>query len=89
LADWCPFAVNGCWALCDNIYECVCVVTTVAMEMLLRDFGPYGIMFMTVCVFLLFYIFLVILDGQFTSRFLIACISVTSSLKQLTDWISN
>jgi hypothetical protein len=32
------------WALWDNIYECV--VVTVAMVMLLRDFGPCGIVFM-------------------------------------------
>jgi hypothetical protein len=28
----------------------VCVVTTVALVKLSRDFGPYGIIFMTVCV---------------------------------------
>jgi uncharacterized YccA/Bax inhibitor family protein len=28
----------------------LCVVITVAMEMLLRDFGPYGIIFMNLCV---------------------------------------
>jgi hypothetical protein len=28
-------------ALCDNIYECVCFVISVAMAMLLKDFGPY------------------------------------------------
>jgi hypothetical protein len=33
----------------------VCVVITVAMVMLLQDFGPYGILFMT--VFLLLSIF--------------------------------
>jgi hypothetical protein len=31
--------------LIDNIYD-VCVVITVAMVMLLRDFGPYGKIFM-------------------------------------------
>jgi hypothetical protein len=31
-----------------NIY--VCVVITVATIMLLRYFGPYGIIFMTVCL---------------------------------------
>lgn len=30
-------AVKGFWALWDNIYDCV---TTFAMIMLLRDFGP-------------------------------------------------
>jgi hypothetical protein len=28
----------------------VCVVKIVSMIMLLRDFGPYGIIFMNVCV---------------------------------------
>jgi hypothetical protein len=37
---------------------------TVAMAMLLRDFGPYGIIFMNVFTTL---DFPVILDGQFTS----------------------
>jgi hypothetical protein len=31
----------------------MCFVITVAMVMLLRDFGPYGIIFMTMCVLLL------------------------------------
>jgi hypothetical protein len=42
----------------------VCVVITVAMVMLLRDFGPYGII--EVCVFISL-VFPVILDEQFTS----------------------
>jgi hypothetical protein len=29
----------------------VCVVITIAMVMLLRDFQPYGIIFMTMCVY--------------------------------------
>jgi hypothetical protein len=29
---------------------CVCIVITAAVEMLLRDFGPYGITSMDVCV---------------------------------------
>jgi hypothetical protein len=29
----------------------VCVVITVIMVMLLRDFGPYGIIFMIMCVY--------------------------------------
>jgi hypothetical protein len=29
----------------------VCAVITIAMIMLLRDFGPYGIIFMTACVY--------------------------------------
>jgi hypothetical protein len=29
----------------------VCVVITVAMVMLLRDFGPYGIIFVSMCVY--------------------------------------
>jgi hypothetical protein len=28
-----------------------CVVISVAMVLLLRDFGPYGIIFMTMCVY--------------------------------------
>jgi hypothetical protein len=43
----------------------VCVVVTVAMVMLLRDFWPYWIIFMK-CVFTTLY-FPVILDGQLTS----------------------
>jgi hypothetical protein len=42
----------------------VCVVITVAMAMLLRNFGPHGILFMSVCNAL---DFPVILDGKFTS----------------------
>jgi hypothetical protein len=38
------FAVKGFWALWDKIYECVFVI--VAMVLMLRDFGPYGIRFM-------------------------------------------
>jgi hypothetical protein len=33
------------------IFMNVCVVTTVAMVMLLRDFRPYGIIFMTMYVY--------------------------------------
>jgi hypothetical protein len=45
----------------------VCVVITVAMVMLSRrDFGPYGIILMTVCVFAILD-FPVILGWQFTS----------------------
>jgi hypothetical protein len=29
----------------------VCVVKTVALLMLLRDFEPYGIIFLTMCVY--------------------------------------
>jgi hypothetical protein len=29
----------------------VCIVITVAIVILLRDFGPYGIMFMAICVY--------------------------------------
>jgi hypothetical protein len=43
--------VTGFWALWDNIYEYVCVIT-VAMVMLLRDFGPHGTVFMIVCLLL-------------------------------------
>jgi hypothetical protein len=39
----------GFWALWDIIYD-VCVVITVSMVMLLWDFGPNGIIFMTMCV---------------------------------------
>jgi hypothetical protein len=42
--------VQGFWALWGNNYE-LCVVITVAMIMLLRDFGPCGIIFMTMCVY--------------------------------------
>jgi hypothetical protein len=45
-------AVKGSWALWDNIYD-VCAAITVAMVMLVRDFGPNRIIFMTVCVLLL------------------------------------
>jgi hypothetical protein len=44
----------------------VCVLITVAMVMLLKDSGLYGIIFMTVCVFTTLD-FPVILDGQFTN----------------------
>jgi hypothetical protein len=47
----------------DNIYD-VCVVITVAMVMLLRYFGSYGMTFMTVRVAL---DFSTILDGKFFS----------------------
>jgi hypothetical protein len=43
-------AVTGFWALRDNTYD-VHAVITVAMVKLLRDFGSYGIMFMTVYCF--------------------------------------
>jgi uncharacterized YccA/Bax inhibitor family protein len=36
--------------LCGKTFINVCVVITVAMVMLLRDFGPYGIIFMNLCV---------------------------------------
>jgi len=46
------FAVKGFWALRDNtICMDLCVVITVAMVMLLRDFGLCGIIFMTVRVY--------------------------------------
>jgi hypothetical protein len=54
-------AVKGFWGSWYNINERV--VTTVAMVMLLREFGPYGITFMT-CV----YYFSVIVGGQCTSK---------------------
>jgi hypothetical protein len=56
-------AVKGFWVSLDNTHN-VCVVTTVSMVMLLRDFVSYGIIFMTVFTTL---DFPVILDGQFTS----------------------
>jgi hypothetical protein len=34
-----------------GIIRTVCIVITVAMVMLMRDFGPYGIMFVTACVY--------------------------------------
>jgi hypothetical protein len=52
--------------LCDNIYECACYnrchgnavkefyVLLVGVHLLLRDFGPYGIIFMTMCVLVSF-----------------------------------
>jgi hypothetical protein len=40
LVGWLSFDVKRFWALRDNIYD-VCVVITLAMAMLLRDFGPY------------------------------------------------
>jgi hypothetical protein len=45
----------------------VCVVITTTMVMLLRDFGAYGIMFMTMSVY--YFRLLVILDGKFASFF--------------------
>jgi hypothetical protein len=42
------FVVEEFWAVWDNIYECV--VTSVAMETALRNFGPYGIMPIYECV---------------------------------------
>jgi hypothetical protein len=42
--------VKEFWALLDSIYD-VCVVITVAMAMLLREFGGYGLILMTVCVY--------------------------------------
>jgi hypothetical protein len=53
----------NCEAGKDRIATSMCVGITVAMVMLLRDFGPYGIIFMTVFTAL---DFPVILDGQFT-----------------------
>jgi hypothetical protein len=46
----------------------VCVVITTAMVMLLRDFGAYGIMFMTMSVY--YFRLFVILDGKFASFFI-------------------
>jgi hypothetical protein len=43
----------------------MCVIVTVTMVMLLRDFGPYEIMFVTVCFWYLD--FPVIIDEQFIS----------------------
>jgi hypothetical protein len=45
---WLSFAVMGFWALCDSMYMDslrMCVVITVAMIILLRYLGPYGIIF--------------------------------------------
>jgi hypothetical protein len=36
---------------CGIIFINVCVVVTVAMDMMLRDSRPYGIIFMTMCVY--------------------------------------
>jgi hypothetical protein len=55
--DWIRLAQDR-----DRCYECgdepsgscatelVCVVKTVATVMLLRDFGPYGVIFINVCI---------------------------------------
>jgi hypothetical protein len=52
-------------ALWDKIYD-VCVVITVAMVMLLRDFGLYGIIFMMcVCVCVVITVAMVMLLGDF------------------------
>jgi hypothetical protein len=45
-------------------------VTTVDMLMFLRDFGPYGIVFVTVCVFTTSDI-KVVLDGHFTASYVV------------------
>jgi hypothetical protein len=55
-------ALKGLRALCDNFYD-VCVFLTVAMVMLLRDFGPNRIILIT--VFSLY--FPVNLDAKFTT----------------------
>jgi hypothetical protein len=47
----------------------VCLVITVAMAVLLRDFVPYPIIFMTICVFTALD-FPVNLNGQFISGIL-------------------
>jgi hypothetical protein len=47
----------------------MCVVITVAMVMLLRDFRPYGMLFMTMCLY--YFRFAVILDGKSTSSFIL------------------
>jgi hypothetical protein len=41
LVGWWAFVVKECWTVQDNIYECVraLLLATVAMKMLLRDFG--------------------------------------------------
>jgi hypothetical protein len=51
----------------------VCVVITVAMAMLLRNFGPSKIIFMTMYIY--YFGFPVIFDGQFTSCVIKAVIS--------------
>jgi hypothetical protein len=64
-----------CYVVCGHVllrdfwpYEIIfmnlCVVITVAMAMLLKDFGSYGII-ITACVFTTLY-FPVILDRRFT-----------------------
>jgi hypothetical protein len=61
---WWSFAVKGFWAFWNIVYEFVCVATTVAMVMLLWDFGPYGTIFMKMCVHCF------ILDGQFSGNYI-------------------
>jgi hypothetical protein len=48
----------------------VCIIISDVMLMLLSDFGPYGIIFMAMCVFTTLD-FPVILDGQFSSDYII------------------
>jgi hypothetical protein len=49
LAGGFSFSVKGFRAIWDDIYYVV-VVITVDPVMLLRDFGPYGIIFVPVCL---------------------------------------
>jgi hypothetical protein len=41
---WYSFSDKGYWALRNYLLMCVCVIT-VAMVMLLKNYGPYGIIF--------------------------------------------
>jgi hypothetical protein len=47
----------------------MCVVITVTMIMLLRDFGPYGIIFTTMCIY--YFSVAVFLDGLFIGNIVI------------------
>jgi hypothetical protein len=47
LVGWRPFAVKNCWPWI--MFMNVCVVITLAMVMLLKDFRSYGIIFV-LCV---------------------------------------
>jgi hypothetical protein len=56
------------------IFLNVCVVITVAILMLLRDFGPYGIIFLNVCVVITVDILMLLRDfGPYGIIFMNVC----------------
>jgi hypothetical protein len=57
-------------SLTPSSYKQILIDSLAGYHLLLRDFGPYGTIFMTMSVHYFFY-FPVILDGQFTSLHLI------------------